>query len=126
MPTPMTAQNLVDAVKALRTDAKPLVEAGQIISWCQGRSIDVDDPNQKFNNGYFMDADNDEARGAHRLQKYKKANDDGDCPKTAPNAWALISDVNADAYARTHGWCKVLWKGTPPRWAWDGPDCRIP
>jgi len=85
--TLLTNHLLVDIVTKLATTRQPLVEAKEIVAYCDRHRIDVQgDRNAKY--AAFWAADLEEGAGGHRLQKFKRS-------PTAQgrNAWCLSSTL---------------------------------
>jgi hypothetical protein len=102
----MTADDLVQAVTELsRGSDLPVPAAPKIFDWCKAFEIDTHGP--RGNHRAFQDASNQEARGQHRLLKFRRV--------TAGNpgvGFALV--VNGDRVrprASAEGWCELPWNG---------------
>ncbi|MCW5808638.1 MAG: hypothetical protein KIT31_40180 [Deltaproteobacteria bacterium] len=115
----ITDDLLVEIVTELATPSQPLVEATAIIAYCEAHGIDIQgDGNAKY--AAFWSADLDEAKGEHRLQKFKRG-------KTAQarNAWCLTSGlIQARSWAANNGWLLVPWSNKEENWMFNfsGPS----
>ena len=124
MPRPMTQEDLVNAVRELTSRRQPLATSVEVRDWCRRQKPRVSHENQRGRNGNLLEAaDNGEASGRHRLQKWKK----GPRPCTSPrlNAWCAMENLaEACAWARKNGWLYVPWDATRRRWDWQNSgDC---
>jgi hypothetical protein len=120
----MRPEELLQAVQSLQTDQVPVVRAIEIMEWCNRQTppIRFDSGKSGRKNDLFELADLGEARGQHRLQKYKQGPAMG-----ARGAWALIERRDAArAWACKNGWLEVPWAGE--NWDWQNafPVCDPP
>jgi hypothetical protein len=107
----LDADLLVKIVTLLATEAKPLVTGDDVRAWCgkkENGPVEYGIPHGE----HFHEADLDEARGRHRLQKFRETN-----ARTAQVAWALVSMCpRARDWARQNGWLIDPW--VCDNWDW--------
>lgn len=109
----ITSDLLVNIVDTLATKTIPLVNAKQIIAYCGANGIDVQGAGGRANLALW-DADAEEGRGKHRLQKFKRGN-----RAQSPNAWCLTTSLPAGrAWAAAQGWHLVPWRKQQQKWDW--------
>lgn len=110
----ITHDVLVEVVTQLATPSIPLVEAADIIAYCNANAIDIQGTgSRKY--GDFWDADVAEGAGSHRLQKFKRS-----ATQQARNAWCLSSNlVAARQWASQNGWLLVPWNRTEQNWMFE-------
>ena len=107
----LTYDLLVNIVTKLAATRDPLVEAKAIIRHCQAHGIDIQG-GDKAKYAAFWSADLDEAKGAHRLQKFKRS-----ATPQARNAWCLTSGLaGARVWATANGWLLVPWSTAEQNW----------
>jgi len=102
----ITVDDLVQAVTELSQGSDlPVPAAPHVFDWCDAHGIDTQGP--RGNRRALQDASNQEARGQHRLLKFRRV--------TAGNpgvGFALV--VNGDRVrprASAEGWCELNWNG---------------
>jgi hypothetical protein len=106
----ITPALLVAAVTELSKGSTKLVRARDVFAWCDRSSVDYQGEGLK--NQAIWDADREEARGQHRLLKFKSGE-----ARQSRVGWALIAhgDRAREAAARL-GWRELLWDGE--KWGW--------
>ncbi|REG30890.1 hypothetical protein ATI61_106360 [Archangium gephyra] len=105
----ITAELLFRGIKELSADDL-LVRATDVFEWCA--RLPVDYRGSGWNNQAIWDADREEARGQHRLLKFK-------CGTTrqARVAWGLVHHADkVRTAAKLAGWRELHWDGK--RWVW--------
>lgn len=109
----ITDDLFVDIVASFATSQNPLVEAITIIKYCANHHIDIQGAGTaKY--AAFWDADLGEAKGEHRLQKFKRSP-----TRQAPNAWCLTSMLASGCtWASANGWLLVPWSSSEKKWKW--------
>lgn len=113
----ITSTLLVAAVMELSKGAK-LVRLKDVFAWCDRNSVDYQGEGLKHQ--AIWDADREEARGQHRLLKFKS----GEC-KQSRVGWALIAHgAKAREAAARLGWREQLWNGES--WDWLGGCAPTP
>lgn len=107
----LTDDLLVAIVTKLATPSQPLVEATTIIAYCEQNAIDIQGGGTaKY--AAFWSADLGEAKGDHRLQKFKRSP-----TAQARNAWSLTSNLDqARSWAASNGWLLVPWSTAEENW----------
>jgi hypothetical protein len=118
----ITATLLVEAVRELSKGTSKLVRARDVFAWCDRNSVDYQGEGLKHQ--ALWDADLEEARGQHRLLKFKS----GEC-KQSRVGWALIAHgAKAREAAARLNWREQIWDGE--KWDWLGgcppPQVRRP
>ncbi|QSQ17033.1 hypothetical protein [Myxococcus landrumensis] len=107
----LTPDLLVAAVAEFSKGNK-LVRIKDVLAWCECNAVDYHGSGLK--NQALWDADLGEARGQHRLLKFKS----GEC-KQSRVGWALIPHGEKAREAATHlGWRELEWTGEG--WDWPG------
>jgi hypothetical protein len=107
----ITPTLLVAAVTELSKGAK-LVRAKEVFAWCDRNSVDYQGEGLK--NQAIWEAEREEARGQHRLLKFKSGES-----KQSRVGWALITHgAKAREAAARLGWREQLWNGE--EWDWLG------
>nr|AYM52990.1 hypothetical protein [Myxococcus fulvus] len=109
---------LVAAVTELSLSrSAKLVRLKDVIAWCEWNGVDYEGPDGKQQ--ALWDAEREEARGPHRLLKFKS----GEC-KQSRAGWALIAhgDKAREAAAQL-GWREQLWDGV--KWDWLGGSAPV-
>lgn len=105
----ITPSLLVAAVTEL-SRCTPLVQARDVIAWCDRNSVNYQ--GEGLRNQALWEADLEEARGEQRLLKFKS----GDC-KQSRVGWALIArGPRARDAAMRKGWHEMRWNGE--QWEW--------
>jgi hypothetical protein len=107
----ITASLLVEAVTELSKSAK-LVRVKDVYAWCDRNAVDYQ--GAELDNQPVWDADTEEARGQHRLLKFKSGE-----ARQSRVGWALIAhgEKAREAAARLN-WREQLWNGE--QWDWLG------
>lgn len=109
----MTPDFLVDAITELSKEGL-LVRATQVFDWCEPNAVDYQ--GSGLNNQAVWDADCNEARGQHRLLKFKHG-----AKRQSPVAWALATCATQARYAAgNEGWRELDWDGD--NWVWREDD----
>lgn len=111
---PLTSDLLVEIVTKLATTRQPLVEAKEIIAYCDRHKIDIQG-DAGANYAAFWAADLSEGAGDHRLQKFKRS-------PTAQgrNAWCLSSTLAPGrVWAASNGWLLVPWSNVEKNWKFE-------
>ncbi|XXF75340.1 hypothetical protein P2318_19960 [Myxococcaceae bacterium GXIMD 01537] len=107
----ITPDLLVAAVTALSKGTK-LVRIRDVLAWCDCNAVDYQGEGPKLQ--ALWDAERAEARGQHRLLKFKS----GEC-KQSRVGWALIPHGAKAREAAAHlGWRELHWNGET--WGWPG------
>ena len=116
----LNAPRLVEIVCNLATPHQPVVTSEQVISHCNAQQPPIEYAGGAgWQYGEFEEADTEEARGHHRLHKFKTSRD----RRGAPNAWCRHQDLEAARpWASQHGWLLVPWNATRRRWEWESAD----
>lgn len=135
MPT-MTNEDVVRAVMELQEFAGALVSTAEIPQWCkrQRPPIDYGPGIPGANNKLFWKADHDEARGEHRLLKFKEDSTTGASRAhlalrlNAKRAPASASGHPGRAQARQRGWVECRWLpgANKGRGNWDWKNAKVP
>lgn len=114
----ITPTLLVAAVTELSKGSTKLVRVKDVFAWCDRNAVDYQGEGLK--NQAIWDADCEEARGQHRLLKFKS----GEC-KQSRVGWALIAHgAKAREAATRLGWREQLWDGE--KWDWLGGCAPVP
>ncbi|NMO15880.1 hypothetical protein HPC49_26895 [Pyxidicoccus fallax] len=91
----------------------PLVRARDVFGWCDRNLVDYQ--GEGVLHQALWDADLEEARGEHRLLKFKS----GEC-KQSRVGWALLKNgTKARDEAARKGWHELRWNGE--QWDWLRP-----
>lgn len=110
----ITSTLLVAAVTELSKGSK-LVRAKEVFAWCERNAVDYQGEGLKHQ--ALWDADREEARGQHRLLKFKSGES-----KQSRVGWALIAyGAKAREAAARLGWRELLWDGEKWDLAWGVP-----
>lgn len=105
----ITPTLLVAAVTELSKGSR-LVRAKDVFAWCDRNAVDY--KGDRLKNQAIWDADLEEARGQHRLLKFKSGES-----KQSRVGWALIAHgARAREAAARLGWRELLWDGE--KWDW--------
>lgn len=109
----LTPNILVAAITEL-SEGDRLVRSTDVISWCERNAVDYQGNGR--NNQAFWDADLEEARGQHRLLKFKRG-----ASQQARVAWALAVHASKVRESAEHqGWYELGWNGE--NWNWREND----
>lgn len=109
----LTPSLLVTAVTELSKD-ELLVRATDVFAWCERNAVDY--RGTGLNNQAIWDADHEEARGQHRLLKFKRGTS-----RQARVAWALAAYASkVRGSAESLGWRELNWDGESWAWLKDG------
>ena len=118
----MTPDLLLEAVEALEEEPGALVSAIDIMAWSDDHDVDYGPPV----NSHFWNSDLEEARGRHRLLKFKTA-----ATKNARNYFtrrlkAPLAPAGAEGHpgrvvARANGWVECVWRDP-----WDWQNAQVP
>lgn len=113
----ITPALLVAAVTELSKGSK-LVRAKDVFAWCDRNAVDYQ--GEGLRNQALWEADREEARGQHRLLKFKSGES-----RQSRVGWALRAHgAQAREAAARLGWRELIWEGED--WDWLGGCPPLP
>ncbi|WP_199741790.1 hypothetical protein [Corallococcus sp. CA047B] len=113
----LTSDLLVAAVSELSKGSR-LVRAKDVVAWCEYNGVDAQ--GEGFKNQALWEADHDEARGRHRLLKFRSGES-----KQSRMGWALVTHGERAREAAAHlGWGEQCWTGES--WDWLSGSPPVP